>query len=393
MYIKDGKEELMQEFSFNHLTDTDFEQFCYDLLAELKFINLNWRKGTGYAASPADHGRDIECKHTNEDIDGRMYLETWFVECTHYQQGVPPDKIQGALAWAAAERPDKLLIIASNFLSNPTKDYLESYIQNNRPSFRIKYWEKPDLERLSQDKPRLLKKYKLIEDTASVKEFVEVRFLQDFINFEINLRLVLLALRINIPRSYLASVATMWQLFRTVARDIETEYDAIVKEAIKVRNTYVHGLDTSYTAETFADLIDRLEGVSDFVRRYGIGHAAEYSSPLKTTINQVLIGDLVELKRNAGFVTEKLCGYGAIMPMEEDIFTRLTKINDMSGTLLEYSEVVQPIRDFASSGAWFLKRRKEQDFKRGEREELVEELTARHKALVDACNDLISRSV
>jgi len=65
----------------------------------------------------------------------------------------------------------------------------------------------------------------------------------------------------------------------------------------------------------------------------------------------------------------------------------------VSTLYLEYSEVVQPIRDFASSGAWFLKRRKEQDFKRGEREELVEELTARHKALVDACNDLISRSV
>src|SRR5260370_10554915 len=134
------------------------------------------------------------------------------VECKHYQQGVPPDKIQGALAWAAAERPDKLLIIASNFLSNPTKDYLESYIQNNRPSFRIKYWEKPDLERLSQDKPRLLKKYKLIEDTSSVKEFVEVRFLQDFINFGISIRLGLRALPLNMTRSYIASVPTMWPL-------------------------------------------------------------------------------------------------------------------------------------------------------------------------------------
>ncbi len=263
----------MHESSLNHLTDTEFEQFCYDLLAELKFINLNWRKGTGYAASPADHGRDIECQQTHEDIDGQVYLETWFVECKHYQQGVPPDKIQGALAWATAERPDKLLIIASNFLSNPTKDHLESYIRNNKPTFRIKYWEKPDLERLSQDKPKLLKKYKLVEDTSSVKEFVGIRFLQDFINFEINLRLVLLALHIDIPRSHLASVAMMWQLFTTVARDIDTQYDAIVKEAVKARNKYVHGLDTSYTAETFADLTDHLEAVSDFVRSYGIGHA------------------------------------------------------------------------------------------------------------------------
>lgn len=263
----------MQEFSLNHLTDTEFEQFCYDLLSEMKFINLNWRKGTGYAASPADHGRDIECQQTHEDIDGQVYLETWFVECKHYQQGVPPDRIQGALAWATAERPDKLLIIASNFLSNPTKDHLKSYVRNNRPTFRIKYWEKPGLERLSQDKPKLLKKYNLIDDTSSVKEFVGIRFLQDFINFEINLRLVLLALRIDIPRSHLASVLMMWQQFTTVAKDIDAQYDAIVKEAVNARNKYVHGLDTSYTAETFADLTDHLEAVSNFVRRYGIDRA------------------------------------------------------------------------------------------------------------------------
>src|SRR5260221_472701 len=83
------------------------------------------------------------------------------VKCKHYQQGVPPDKIQAAVARATAERPDNHLIIASNFLSNPTKDHLESYTRNNIPTFRIKYWEKPDLERLSLDKPRLLRKYKL----------------------------------------------------------------------------------------------------------------------------------------------------------------------------------------------------------------------------------------
>ena len=106
-----------------------------------------------------------------------------------------------------------------------------------------------------------------------MKEFVGIRFLQDFINFEINLRLVLLALRIDIPRSHLASALMMWQQFTTVAKDIDAQYDAIVKEAVNARNTYVHGLDTSYTAETFADLTDHLEAVSNFVRRYGIDRA------------------------------------------------------------------------------------------------------------------------
>lgn len=265
----------MKDFSLNHLTDVDFEQFCYDLLLELKFINLNWRKGTGFATSPSDRGRDIECQHTLEDIDGSIYLEKWFVECKHYQQGVPPDKLQGALAWATAERPDKLLIIASNFLSNPTKDYLASYIQNTRPSFRIKYWEKPDLERLSRDKPILLRKYKLIDDIEVVKEYVAVTFLQEYVRFEGNLLVALLALRVTIPPSLSTSVMALWQLLTQFAGDIDPQYTTVVKQIADVRNKYVHGVGNPYTAEAFAELTKGLEAISDFVRMYAISHAPQ----------------------------------------------------------------------------------------------------------------------
>jgi hypothetical protein len=263
----------MQEFSLNHLTDTEFEQFCYDLLSEMKFINLNWRKGTGFSTSPSDRGRDIECERIVEEMDGETYLEKWFVECKHYKQGVPPDAIQGALAWATSERPDKLLIIVSNFLSNPTKDYLKDYVVNRKPNFRIKYWEKPDLERLTQDKPKLLRKYELIDDTSQIKEYVEARFLREFISFESNLLLVLLALRIDIPRSQFTSVMRMWQLLTNFAGDIDEQYNRIVKQAAEVRNKYVHGVEVSYTAEDFAELTKQLEAVSGFIRSYGLKNA------------------------------------------------------------------------------------------------------------------------
>ncbi|MFL5662815.1 MAG: restriction endonuclease [Ktedonobacteraceae bacterium] len=127
----------MPPFSLDHLTETQFEEFCYDLLAELGFTNMSWRKGTGLSSSPSDRGRDIECQLVREDVDGDTILETRYVECKHYKQGVPPDAIHGALSWATSERPDKLLIIASNFLSNPTKDFLSDYQRNNRPNFKI----------------------------------------------------------------------------------------------------------------------------------------------------------------------------------------------------------------------------------------------------------------
>lgn len=101
------------------MDETEFEEFCFGLLRELDFVNLDWRKGTGHASSPSDSGRDIVAQWPREDVGGRQYHETWFVECKHHKRGVPPAKISGLLAWAAAERADAALIIASNYLSNP----------------------------------------------------------------------------------------------------------------------------------------------------------------------------------------------------------------------------------------------------------------------------------
>lgn len=153
-------------FHLDDLTDTQFEEFCFDVLKSLGFSNLSWRKGTGLQASPSDQGRDIQGLLVRSDIDGRVHNEKWFVECKHYKKGVPPDKIQGALSWASAQRPDVLLIVVSNFLSNPTKQYLEQFERENRPAFRIKVWELKDLENLTAGRNELRRKYGLSTDIA-----------------------------------------------------------------------------------------------------------------------------------------------------------------------------------------------------------------------------------
>ncbi len=148
-------------FNFDSIDDTQFEEFCYDTLASLDFHNLSWRKGTGLQSSPSDQGRDIQGLLTRNDVDGSQHNETWFIECKHYKKGVPPDKIQGALSWAVAERPDVLLIVVSNYLSNPCKKYLEDYRKNNKPPFRIKVWELKDLENVTAGNEKLRRKYDL----------------------------------------------------------------------------------------------------------------------------------------------------------------------------------------------------------------------------------------
>ena len=100
-------------------------------------------------------------QYEREDIDGSKHFETWFVDCKHYKKGVPPEKLQGLIAWAHAERPHTALVVCSGFLSNPAKDWLSDYERNNLPPFRIKRWERPTLERLTSDKGDLLARWLL----------------------------------------------------------------------------------------------------------------------------------------------------------------------------------------------------------------------------------------
>ncbi len=161
----------MQRLNFNKLSATDFEDFSFHLLSRLGYINVDWRKGTPLSSSPSDSGRDIVCQQAREDLDNTRHLETWFVDCKRYKKAVPPTELQSALAWAEAERPDTLLFILSGFLSNGAKDYLESYKRNKRPPFRIKCWERPQLEQIAGPKRTLLMQFDLArEKLRSLKE-------------------------------------------------------------------------------------------------------------------------------------------------------------------------------------------------------------------------------
>ena len=149
---------------FERLNDTQFEDFCFDLLDAVGYVNIDWRKGTGKKTSPADRGRDIVCQEHRHDVDGSVHLETVFADCKHLKRGVPPRELQNLLDWAQAERPDTALFIVSDFLSNGAKDYLEAYRLNQRPAFKIKVWERPTLEKLGARRIGVARRHGLIDD-------------------------------------------------------------------------------------------------------------------------------------------------------------------------------------------------------------------------------------
>jgi len=152
---------MLNGLSFDDLSSEEFEEFIYDLMINLGFTYVGWRKGTGLDASPADQGRDIEGVLQRKDVDGSTVSDHWFVECKHHKKGVSPDQIQNLLTWAEAEDPDVCVLAVSEFLSNPSKLYLDRYKTNRKPRFQIRTWERPDLQRLIAGKDTLLKKYSL----------------------------------------------------------------------------------------------------------------------------------------------------------------------------------------------------------------------------------------
>jgi len=155
-----------KKFDFVNLSPTDFEDFVFDLLTTIGFVNVDWRKGTPKSASPSDRGRDIEAQYLVTDVDGHQRFERWFVDAKHYEKGVPPESLQGLFTWAQSQRPDVALVAASGFLSNPAKDWIEQYCKTSAPPFRIRHWERPQISEFLAQHPELTYRHEIYEQDA-----------------------------------------------------------------------------------------------------------------------------------------------------------------------------------------------------------------------------------
>lgn len=169
---------LDQELGWDELDEVEFEKLIYDLLHELGYTNVVWRKGTPKKSTTPDSGRDIEAQLLREDPDGNKHLERWFVQAKHYSSAVSPSDFKDAITWAEAKRPNVLLLTVSA-LSNSSRDFIETYERETKPHFRIKAWERPEIERLLARFPSLLSKYFPERDPLKVMlQHAEMEFRQ-----------------------------------------------------------------------------------------------------------------------------------------------------------------------------------------------------------------------
>ena len=163
----------LRKLSFANLEPTKFEELIFDLLVAKGFVNVDWRKGTPKKSSPSDGGRDIVADRVVRDVDGHTRFERWFVDAKHYTTGVPPTALEGLMAWSQAERPDVALVAVSGFLSKPAKDWIGTYERNNRPPFRIRHWEAPQIIPMLGKHRGLIEKHGVIEE-GSIRSKTEL---------------------------------------------------------------------------------------------------------------------------------------------------------------------------------------------------------------------------
>jgi ubiquitin-protein ligase len=173
-------EESMQELDWKNLSPEEFEHLCFDLVAAIGFVNVNWRRGG------ADRGRDLEAIWQHREPGDTTTSQRWFIECKRYlSAGVPVAELVDKVAWADAEKPDYLLVITNSHLTPATKDWLKA-ISNDKP-YQIRVWEDahfvsllrrfPDLIRVyfkspeSRQRPirtpRLVNDYQLVRDVVA----------------------------------------------------------------------------------------------------------------------------------------------------------------------------------------------------------------------------------
>lgn len=171
-FVDEEEQFALGSLDFSGLDSTQFEEFSFDLIAASGFHNVDWRKGTPRNSSPADRGRDIVAHSELRDIDGHGYGQTWFIDCKHYERGVPPEALQGTIAWANAERPHVVLFIASGYLTNGAKDWIADFQRTSNPPYRIRVWEKPQLLRLVE--PHLDVAFKHDVGTSTLRRVSEI---------------------------------------------------------------------------------------------------------------------------------------------------------------------------------------------------------------------------
>lgn len=152
------------DIDFKKISSQKFEELCFDLLLKMRFYNLIWRKGG------PDNGRDIEASFLVVNPLTGYYEEKWFIECKNYSGGIPVTELDSKFSWADAEKPNHLLIIASPYISNSSRTWIDK--RKEIVPYRVHLLEGINLKKMLLNNEDIVTKYFLSKAEKLLKHTI-----------------------------------------------------------------------------------------------------------------------------------------------------------------------------------------------------------------------------
>ncbi len=138
---------LMDALDFSDFTPTEFEEFCFSCCEGCPACttSIGARARRSRRARPTEDAISRRTSITSRSTAQAMWRRG-LPDCKHCTSAVPPEALQGLLAWAQAERPHVALVIVSGFLSNAAKTSSPTSSATTGPRSASSTWERPTIE-------------------------------------------------------------------------------------------------------------------------------------------------------------------------------------------------------------------------------------------------------
>ena len=139
-------------YDFSHLTATQFEKLCYDLLIEMKFVDVHPIGKT----NATDGGRDIIA---NEIVKGAFGDEKrlWIFQCKHSKKSLDRKDVAEIGDLLEENNAQRYGLFCSNDLSSSAINRIQA--KNRYLNGCIHYWGKIEMQSLLNQYPNIVSRY------------------------------------------------------------------------------------------------------------------------------------------------------------------------------------------------------------------------------------------
>jgi len=148
----------MIKFDWKHLSSSEFEEMCKDILLGLGLENVKRMSGPG----SGDMGRDVIAEDTIGLKLGAKITTKVLAQCKNYgasQTSIGPAEVERYALRAETLGYDVALIITSYELTSQAKSIAEKISQDRRRRIKVHFWTETDIVDKLEQFPRIREKY------------------------------------------------------------------------------------------------------------------------------------------------------------------------------------------------------------------------------------------